>query len=60
MIAPNDERLPPLPEWIDAKLIAETKAVWSPFYGHSLTTAEAVEILLSIGRVMDALEDGTL
>lgn len=60
MIAPNDEHLPPLPEWIDAKLIAETKAAWSPFYGHSLTTAEALEILLNVGRIIDALEDGTL
>lgn len=59
MIAPADN-LPPLPDWIDAKLIQETKAAWSPLYGRALTTAEAVEILLSVGRIIDALEDGKL
>jgi len=45
------------PDWIDEQLIAETKAHWSPKYGRSLTTREAIEILLSIGRLVDALQE---
>lgn len=50
---------PALPAWITELLIAETKAVWSPQYGRSLTTDEAVEILLSFGRLLDALQGQT-
>lgn len=45
------------PAWIDDLLIEETKAVWEPIYGRSLTTAEAVEILLNVGRLLDAIQD---
>jgi len=44
-----------LPEWIDERLILETKQVWSPRYGRALTTEEAIEILLTFGRLLDAL-----
>lgn len=44
-----------IPEWIDENLIVETMRVWSPRYGHALTTDEAVEILLAFGRLVDAL-----
>lgn len=56
MIAPAD-RSSERPDWIDDHLVEETKAVWSPRYGRSLTTAEAVEILLSFGRLIDAIEE---
>lgn len=47
----------PWPEWIDEQLIEQTKAVWGPHYGRTLTTAEAVEILLNVGRLLDAIEE---
>lgn len=56
MIA-SENRTSPHPEWIDEKLIEQTKAVWSPRYGRLLTTAEAIEILLSVGRLFDALKE---
>lgn len=54
----DDERCPEstLPIWISDQLVAETKAAWSPKYGRTLTTPEAIEILLSFGRLLDALE----
>ena len=56
MIA-SAERPPPRPEWIDDRLVEETKAVWSPRYGRALTTAEAIEILVSVGRLIDAIQE---
>lgn len=56
MIASADSLASRAP-WIDDKLIEQTKAVWSPRYGRSLTTAEAIEILLSVGRLIDAIEE---
>jgi hypothetical protein len=46
-----------LPEWIEPKLIEDTIAVWNPFYGRSLTPAEAIEILQSVGRLVDVLQE---
>ena len=51
------EPSPPQPEWIDDELIEQTKAVWSPRYGRALTTPEAVEILLAMGRLIDAVQE---
>lgn len=48
-----------MPSWITAAMIAETIAVWSPYYGHELTTAEAIEILMSVGRLIDTLQDSS-
>jgi hypothetical protein len=47
---------PALPEWISEKLIMETCETWSPKYGRSLTVAEAIEILQTFGRLLDAME----
>lgn len=47
---------PALPAWITEPLIAETRDAWSPHYGRSLTVGEAVEILRTFGRLLDALE----
>jgi hypothetical protein len=47
---------PALPAWINEELIADTRETWSPHYGRSLTAAEAVEILRSFGRLLDAME----
>lgn len=48
---------PATPSWITEPLIVETKAVWSPKYGRLLTTREAIEILLTFGRLLDALQE---
>ncbi len=44
-----------LPAWINDQLVAETKAAWEPIYGRKLTESEAIEILLNVGRLLDAL-----
>lgn len=36
-------------------LIAETQRVWSPYYGHDLSTEEAVEILRNVKRFAEVL-----
>ena len=41
--------------WIDDNLVAQTKTTWEPLYGRPLTTAEALEILLSVARLLDAI-----
>jgi len=59
MISPANRSPQPkqaLPVWISEQVIAETKEVWSPKYGHALTTEEALEILLSMGRLLDAIQ----
>ena len=45
------------PEWVDDTLFAETKTIWEPIYGHGLTDSEVVEILLSFGRLIDAIQE---
>jgi hypothetical protein len=45
------------PPWVDDALIAETRAVWEPIYGHGLTDSEVLEILLSVGRLIDAIQE---
>jgi hypothetical protein len=60
MIAfPNnrEQAKPALPAWVDELLMAETRAVWEPVYGQPLTDDEVLEILLSVGRLIDALPE---
>lgn len=56
MIAFREHR-PARPEWVDDELLAKTVDVWSRIYGRSLTSAEAIEILLNFGRLIDAIEE---
>lgn len=46
-----------LPAWITPDLIRDTLQTWQPHYGDALTEADAVTILQSVGRLIDALED---
>lgn len=41
--------------WIDDEAVAYTIRVWSPYYGGTLTEAEAVEILMNFTNFVDAL-----
>ena len=44
-----------LPAWITPELIAQTLDVWQPYYRNRLTEQDAVDILLGVGRLFDAL-----
>jgi hypothetical protein len=47
-----------MPEWITVELIAETIKVWQPKYPQPLTDHDVIEILLSVGHLLDFLGDG--
>ena len=42
--------------WITPALIADTTETWQPYYATRLTEEDAVEILVSVGELLDALE----
>jgi hypothetical protein len=46
---------PALPAWITPDLIAQTRAVWQPYYPQPLTDDDAVEMLLTVGHLYRAL-----
>lgn len=46
-----------LPAWITDELIAETLHVWQPSYDKQLTEDDAIEILLGVAALFDALGD---
>lgn len=48
-------RRPPGAAWITDEAIADTRRVWSPYYGRELTEAEAVEILMNVRNLADVL-----
>jgi len=41
--------------WITDAAVADTIQVWSPYYGGKLTESEAVEILMNVKNLVDAL-----
>jgi hypothetical protein len=43
------------PAWVSADLIDHTIRVWEPYYGRRLTREDAVEILIAVGNLADAL-----
>ncbi len=43
------------PSWITAALIAQTLRVWQPYYAQRLTAADALGMLLDVGRLFGAL-----
>jgi hypothetical protein len=44
-----------LPSWLTPERIAETRRVWSKAYERVISEAEAVEILLNVRRLAEAL-----
>ena len=51
------ESCPPgRPSWITPELIEDTLKTWQPYYGKYLTTDDALEILLTVGHLLDTLE----
>jgi len=47
-----------LPGWITPAVIAETRAVWQPFYAEELTEDDVLEILLNTGNLFRILHEG--
>jgi hypothetical protein len=51
--------LPPgTPAWVTPELVADTLDCWRPHYAKALTAADAVEILTTVGRLLDACRAG--
>lgn len=50
--------LPPgAPAWVTAELLADTIAMWQPYYSEPLTDQAALELVLGVGRLFEALGD---
>lgn len=50
--------LPPgAPAWVTAELLANTVAVWQPYYLDPLTDQAALDLVLGVGRLFAALGD---
>jgi hypothetical protein len=47
------------PDWITPELIEATIRVWQPYYEEVLTPEEAVTMILTVGRLFDALSPGS-
>ena len=45
------------PNWVTPKLIADTLETWQPYYSEPLTVADSLAILLSVSRLIDALQN---
>jgi len=43
------------PKWVTVELLAQTMDVWQPYYAEPLTPLDALEMLLSVGRLMRVL-----
>ena len=47
-------RVPPgTPPWITADMIADTIAVWQPYYKYNLTEDDAVQIIINVSNLVD-------
>lgn len=53
----NQEATLARPQWVDDALFAETKSLWESKYGRGLTDGEVLEILLCVGRLIDAIQE---
>jgi hypothetical protein len=51
-----DITVPPgAPSWISAELIAETLRVWQPYYAETLTSIDALDMILNVSRLVDVI-----
>lgn len=46
------------PLWVTPELIQHTLQVWQPFYDHQLIPEDALEIIMNVGHVFEALSSG--
>jgi hypothetical protein len=44
-----------VPPWVTDELIRKTITVWQPYYNFTLTTDDAVGIILRVGMLMNVL-----
>jgi hypothetical protein len=44
-------------DWITDSLVEETLSVWSPYYDGALNKAEAVEIVRTVGRLIQLTKE---
>lgn len=47
------------PDWVTTELVEQTIRVWQPYYEATLTTEEAVTMILNVGRLYQALSSGS-
>jgi hypothetical protein len=45
-----------VPRWITNELLSDTIKTWQPYYTDQLTADDALEILITVGNLFDALE----
>ena len=45
-----------IPRWITEELLAETIRVWQPRYGKSISTDEAMQMILAVSRLGEVLK----
>ena len=43
------------PNWVTSELLAQTIEVWQPYYREPLTSDDALEMLLGVGRLLRVL-----
>jgi hypothetical protein len=62
---PTTQREPPAvcvpsgaPTWVTLELIEQTLRVWQPFYQDQLISEDALEIIMSVGLLIEALSVG--
>jgi hypothetical protein len=46
------------PDWITPELVEATIRTWQPYYAEVLSPEEAVTMIVSVGRLFDALSPG--
>ncbi len=46
------------PDWITPELVEATISVWQPYYADVITPEEAVTMIVSVGRLYQALSSG--
>jgi hypothetical protein len=56
-VIPDSRRPPGAPAWVTAELLADTIATWQSHYLKPLTDEEALDLVLGVGRLFDALGD---
>jgi len=57
LMSPDEQGCPPVgaAAWFTDEAIADTRRVWSPYYGRELTDGEAVEMLFNVRNLAKTL-----
>lgn len=50
---------PGAPAWVTPELIADTLATWQPYYAGTLTVTDALDILMTVSRLADTVQENT-